>query len=180
LRTFNIFEILQNELEQTMTISEKIHQAKLAFASGNLQDDRGYLPVAGVGLIKLSDEFLASTAGRRSQTTGTARARWNQAVEAAMVQCRGDKKRATALVAKQQPHLREQLVSEANIARTPTATAVTRPTKVSPTAAFNSEVQKLVEAGMTKLEAVKLLSKRMGLSSNEPSPGFVSTRQQYR
>ena len=98
-----------------MSISAKIHAAKMAFAAGTVNaDTNGFLHVAGVGDIRLSSEFTASVGRSRQSVGGTARARWDNAVADALPKCRGNRRAAVNMVVRQQPQLREQLVSEAN------------------------------------------------------------------
>lgn len=117
-------------------------------------------------------------AGRKTSSTPTARARWDAAVEAELIACRGNKQRAVKLVARRSPALRQQLVSEANASR-PTA-RTQQPTARSATADFSQQVQSMVDGGMDRKEAVKLLSQQMGLSQEPRGTRFVSTRDQYR
>jgi hypothetical protein len=170
-----------------MSASEKIHQAKMAFASGKLStDNAGFLHVKGVGDIKLSDEFVASVGASTRRPAGSVTARWQTAVDAALISCNGNRVRATAMAARKHPHLRAQLIAEANSGRTqPKPQASQRPTaKVNSTVAFSQQVAELMEQqGMSKLEAARQLSQQMGLSNSQPaksSGSFVSTRDQYR
>jgi len=52
--------------------------------------------------------------GLKPKPKATARARWDKAVESATVECNGNRARAVAMVARQFPKLRQQLVAEAN------------------------------------------------------------------
>jgi hypothetical protein len=160
----------------------------MAFASGKLStDNAGFLHVKGVGDIRLSDEFVASVGASTRRPASSVTARWQSAVEAAMITCRGNRVKAASIAARKHPHLRAQLIAEANSGRgtQPRPQAVTRPTaKVNSTVAFNQQVQELMEQqGLTKLEAARQLSQQMGLSTSQPvksGGSFVSTRDQYR
>jgi len=63
---------------------------------------------------KILAEVRAGNFGTASKAKPSARKRWDEAVELATVGCNGDRRRAVALVARQNPKLREQLVAEAN------------------------------------------------------------------
>ena len=64
--------------------------------------------------MKIAAEVRAGNFGTASKAKPSARKRWDEAIEKATVGCNGDRRRAVALVARQNPKLREQLVAEAN------------------------------------------------------------------
>ena len=149
-------------------IDRRIAQAKADFLAGRIvADSSGYISIDGL-------TFKAPVAMARSarQTPqATARARWDQAVEVALVEHGGNRRRAVQMVSKRRPELRKALIAEANSNRSKTAPVVAKP-KASASQAFRQQVQELVDGGMTKLEAVKQLSRQAGLSIQPSEPNY--------
>ena len=128
----------------------------------------------------------SSPEGRATRTTNTSAAQqWATAVNAAMVQCGGNRQRATAYVARKRPELRARLLKEANADNAPRAhrgqTPVARRQpghRSAPRAMrgqtnaggmtkadFTHRVESIMERdGLSKIEAALKLSKEMGLS----------------
>ncbi|MCC7336177.1 MAG: hypothetical protein IT422_13885 [Pirellulaceae bacterium] len=148
-----------------MSIKDKIHTAKLAFAAGTVNADaNGFLHVAGVGDIRLSSEFTASV-GRSRQAVGTtARARWDNAVEAAMLKCRGNRRAAVNMVVRENPGLREALVKAANakpVARPkPVARAQVSTVSHATQARWNAAIEASSAPCRTRAQAIALASRR--------------------
>jgi hypothetical protein len=149
-------------------IDRRIAQAKRDFLAGRIvADANGF--ISADGLTFKAPTAMAGSAGRTPAATATER--WNGAIESALLEYNGDRKRATSMVARRQPTLRSALITEANSNRSKTAPVVAKP-RASASQAFRQQVQELVDGGMTKLEAVKQLSRQAGLSIQPSEPNY--------
>ncbi len=158
--------------DHTMSISAKIHAAKMAFAAGTVNaDTNGFLHVDGVGDIKLSSEYIASVGRSRQAVGGTARERWDSAIEMATLKCRGNRRAAVNMVVRENPQLRATLIAEANIS-SPAGKRVVRPV-VQPTtkpqvstitaatqARWNAAIKAESAPCRTRAQAIALASRR--------------------
>lgn len=127
-------------------------------------------------------QFTCTYSDTRTATrtpSSTARARWDGAIESALLEYNGDRKRATSMVARRRPELRAALIREANVAK-PAAKPAAKP-KSSASQAFREQVEALVADGMSKRDAVRQLSLAMGLSSQPVEPNyFRDGKQRYK
>lgn len=139
-----------------------------------------FFDAAGSVAIGLADKVTDSIAARfvpariaamaRSKPTSKQATRpathlWQEAINATLTETRGNRRRAVQLVARRRPQLRAQLITEANaIPRQANRPVARRASQVISARRFQSEVARMTAAGMTKLAAVKQLSKEYGLS----------------
>jgi hypothetical protein len=87
-------------------------------------------------------------------TRYNARAVWNQAVEAALVKCRGNRKQAVMMAHRENPGLRELIVSQANPGKTTTTAAKPRAYRGDAKTMLEHTVQELMADGLSRQQAV--------------------------
>ena len=140
------------------SLSDIIEEVRLAEASGKVHFHCGI----GTGLAS-----RPAAAQPPVYTRHNAKQVWAAAIEEALPKCRGNRRAAVNMVVRQQPQLREQLVSEANApkpAAKATAKPVSRATAKVDAYHFRQQLARLVEGGMSRRDAAKQLSETMGLS----------------
>jgi len=104
--------------QQLLDESEKARLRKPHAQAGMTAIEKRILARAEAHMkIRAAIEAGDYSGGLTSKPKATAQARWDAAIGKAVTECNGDRRRAVAMVARQNPKLREDLISEANAGR---------------------------------------------------------------
>ena len=115
-------EKLQAERDEAARQKRLAAQQEAAKRKPHAKESQALTPIESRILVRAENHMKIRAAieagdysgGLKPKPTATARARWDKAVESAGAECNGNRARAVALVARQFPKLRQQLVAEAN------------------------------------------------------------------